>query len=502
MAKGSRRIVQFSIHFLLSTALSCLQITTHMRLPILLSILILSACGQQEVTVPGKSELTLTSDEVLQTIAETYVFGYPLIMMDLTQKVSTNIVKPHPTRPRAPINQLGHFRTFPDPTLNAVVKPNVDTYYSIAWLDLSDEPMILRMPATDRYYLMQFLDGYTDVFASIGTRTTGTEAGEFAIVGPHWQGPLPDDLDIYESPTNMVWMLGRIQTNSLEDGDTVVRAIQDNMSVFPLSARGQEYLAPDGSYDELWEGAAPVELIEELNIEEAMSAITALMVDNPPHKADSTIVNKMAGIGIVAGQEPKLEFDNFIFNQKIKAIPNAVGEKFRERRATPDPERRINNWMMVSKGIGTYNTEYRTRAYISFIALGANLPEDAVYPNTTLDVNGNALDGRNSYVIHMEKDQLPPVKAFWSLTAYNEAEFLIENEINRYAVGSQKDLAYNEDGSIDIYIQAKRPAPEHFQNWLPTVPEGPFSLTMRLYWPEDIVLNGGWTPPSVVPVEL
>ena len=466
-----------------------------------LFLLLIMSCNHQEVSIPGIPDQTLSSDDVLETIAAAYVFGYPLIMMDLTMKVSTNTIKPHPTRPRAPINQLSHFRSFPDPTLRAVVKPNVDTYYSIAWLDLAEEPMILKMPATDRYYLMQFLDGYTNVFASIGTRTTGTDAAEFAIVGPNWEGTLPEEMEIYHSTTNMVWMLGRIQTNNPKDGETVVQAIQDSMAVYPFSARGEDYSPPDGTYTEKWEGATPIKLMEDLSIEEALNRITKLMVDNPPNQNDSTIVNKMARIGLEAGKTPQLEFDNFILNQKLRAIPSVVGKKFRERRANPDKDRMVNNWMMVSRGIGTYGIEYKTRAYISFMALGANLPEDAVYPNTTVDINGAPLDGSKSYVIHMDAKQLPPVKAFWSLTAYNEEEFLIENKINRYAVGSQKDLVYNDDGSIDVFIQSQRPDEEQLQNWLPTVQKGSFSLTLRLYWPEASVLNGEWSPPSVVPIE-
>ena len=472
-----------------------------MRLMLLVLILIHIGCGNSEVVFKGKSDQKLTSDDVLAIVAEAYIFGYPLLMMDLTKKISTNAIKPHPTRPSAPLNQLSHFRSFPDPTLRAVVKPNVDTYYSIAWLDLSKEPIILKMPATDRYHLMQLLDAYTNVFASIGTRTTGTEASEFVFVGPKWKGTLPNDLKVFKSPTNMVWMLGRIQTNDKTDGETVVRSIQDSMAVYPLSKRNDDsFVPPDGTYNENWESATPIIMMEDLSIAEAMNRISQLMVDNPPSERDSIIVKKMMSIGIEAGKIPRLEFDNFLLNQRIKAIPNAVSDKFRARKASPDENRRINNWMMVSSGIGSYGTDYKVRAFIACIALGANLPEDAVYPNTTIDVNSDPLEGSNSYVIHIDQDQLPPVKAFWSLTAYNKDEFLIENEINRYALGSQKDLCYNEDGSLDIFIQAHKPDSMFRQNWLPTVPQGPFSLTFRLYWPEESVLKGEWLPPSVIPV--
>lgn len=460
------------------------------------------ACGQQEVSIPGKPDLSITSDDVLAIIAETYVYGYPLLMIDLTKKVGTNTVQPDPVRPIAPINQLSHFRAFPDPTSKAVVRPNVDTYYSISWLDLAKEPIILKMPATDRYYLMQFLDGYTNVFASIGTRTTGVEAGEFAIVGPNWKGKLPDNLKVYKSPTNMVWMLGRIQTNDELDGQTVVRAIQDSMAVYPLSSMNEDsFVQPDGTHDESLVGTTPKEMIEDLSIEEALNRITTLMVDNPPSIRDSVLINKMESIGLVPGQEPRLEFDNFILQQKIKAIPSTVAKRFRALSATPNKDLQVNNWNFVKSGIGTYGTEYKRRAYIAFIGLGANLPEDAIYPRTAIDVNGAPLAGSQKYVIHMDAEQLPPVKAFWSLTAYNEEGFLIENALNRYALGSQKELVYNEDGSLDIYIQSSKPSAEQLQNWLPIAPEAPFNLMFRLYWPEERALNGEWTPPSVIPVE-
>jgi len=181
--------------------------------------IIFYACQNETAIVQTPiGEQEISSDELLQIIGESYVYGYPLVLMDLTKKVSTNTKKPHPTRAFAPINQLAHFREFPDHTLTAIVKPNVDTYYSIAWLDLEKEPQVLSVPATDRYYLLPFYDAYSNVFASPGTRTTGTEAQKFLIAGPDWTGETPPDLTLIQAPTNTVWMLGRIQVNSPEDG--------------------------------------------------------------------------------------------------------------------------------------------------------------------------------------------------------------------------------------------------------------------------------------------
>jgi len=154
--------------------------------------LIFFACQNETTTIQTPiGEQEISSDELLQIIGESYVYGYPLVLMDMTQKVSANTETPHLVRPLAPVNQLAHFRKFSDYTLTAVVKPNVDTYYSIAWLDLQKEPQALSMPAIKRYYLLSFLDAYSNVCASLGTRTTGTDAQKFLIAGPNWTGETP-----------------------------------------------------------------------------------------------------------------------------------------------------------------------------------------------------------------------------------------------------------------------------------------------------------------------
>ena len=212
----------------------------------LLVLLLVNACQNETTmvkTATGQTE-KISTDEFLKIIGETYVYGYPLVLMDLTKSVSTRIAKSHPLLPRAPVNQLSHFRTFPDHTMRAVVKPNVDTYYSIAWLDLAGEPQVLSMPATDRYYLLPMLDAYSNVFASPGTRTTGTTAQTFLVAGPNWAGTTPTGMTLIKAPTEMVWLLGRIQVNSATDGATTVKAIQDGMALVPLSAYGKADYVP------------------------------------------------------------------------------------------------------------------------------------------------------------------------------------------------------------------------------------------------------------------
>ena len=157
----------------------------------------------------------------------------------------------------------------------------------------------------------------------------------------------------------------------------------------------------------------------------------------------------------------------------------------------------INNWMFPVDKMGFYGTDYEHRAFIAFIGLGANLPEDAVYPNTSVDEERNPIIGENNYILHFDKDKLPPVNAFWSLTAYNDKDFLIANPINRFALGDRDNLTFNTDGSLDIYIQNTDPGGDKTSNWLPSTKEGLTNITLRLYWPKKATLDGTWEVPAI-----
>ncbi len=468
-----------------------------------LSLILLVNCQSETTTIQtAEGQVEINSEELLQTVGEAYVFGYPLVLMDLTKKVSTNIAEPHPSRARAPINQLGHYRQFPDHNMKAVVKPNVDTYYSVAWFDLIKEPQVLFMPATDRYYLLPFYDAYSNVFATPGTRTTGTGAQTFLIAGPDWKGETPEGMQVIQSPTNMAWLIARIQVNSPEDGATTVKAIQDGMRLFPLSAYGKEdYTQPKGQANPAQKDYIPVKAIQELDVENYLSRVAQLLVTNPPKAADAPMMKKLAKIGLVPGQPFALSTDNLIIKTKLKALPQFIHKRMEARRANPDTSILTNGWTLITEGIGEYGTDYLRRAYIDFVGLGANLPEDATYPSSIYDINGDPLDASKRYQLHFEAGQLPPVNAFWSITAYNADDFLVENEWNRFALGDRDELQYHEDGSLDFYIQSNPPSEEHFSNWLPIPREGKFSLTLRLYWPKQEVTNGNWKPPFVIPVE-
>ena len=466
-----------------------------------LGCLIIISCQGETTFQTTQGSIEMDVDELLEIVGEAYLFGYPLLLMDMTKKVTTNIELPHPSRAMAPINQLGHYREFPDHNMKAVVKPNVDTYYSNAWLDLSVEPQILSMPATNRYYLLPFYDAYSNVFASPGTRTTGTTAQTFMIAGPDWKGETPEGFQLIQAPTNMVWMIGRIQVDSPEDGATTVKQIQDKMKLVPFSSYGKkEYAQPTGSVQKELQNVIPSKAIQELDVNTYLNRVAELMVSNPPKPADSSMMRKLAKIGLVPGKPFRLETNNLIAKTKLKALPEYIHSKMEDTRDNPDPALMTNGWRIITEGLGSYGTDYSRRAYIDFVGLGANWPEDAVYPTCVFDSQGDHLDASNTYQLHFDADQMPPVNAFWSITAYNEDEFLIENDLNRFALGDRDDITFNKDGSLDLYVQTNPPEASKLTNWLPIPKTGRFTLTMRLYWPKEKVMTGKWEPPSLVVV--
>lgn len=438
----------------------------------------------------------LTDDEIAAIAKKAYVYGYPLVIMDLTRKVGTNVPSVIKNKSAAPINQLGHASEFPDDKFTDVVKPNVDTYYSIAWLDLKNQPLVLTIPATDRYYLFPMLDAYSNVFASPGTRTTGTGAHTFFIAGPHFNGETPDGMELIKAPTSIVWIIGRIQVNSPEDGATVVKNIQDQIKLIPVSEFGNnEYVAPKNEVKEEYSKIIPVKDAGEMSAEDFFNYMAELMIDNPPAEADAPILKEMAKIGI----EPGKKFDTSGFSNDLIAELNAIPHNLRTlvEKSMSKSENLVNGWnasTFTNPNLGNFGTDYSYRGLIAYLGLGANLQADAAYPNAVTDIDGDQLNSDNKYLIHFSKEQIPPVNAFWSITMYNDKNFLAANPINRFAIGDRNDLKFNNDGSLDIYVQRENPGKAKESNWLPAPEKGTFQLTMRLYWPKEEVFNGTWKP--------
>jgi hypothetical protein len=445
-------------------------------------------------TVQARLEAASPEREARAIGVEAYIYLYPLVLMELTRRQVTNL--PAGTRPGfAPMGAFAHIREFPAAEFRNVVRPNFDTLYSSGWLDLTADPMVVSAPATDgRYYLLPMLDMWTDVFAVPGQRTTGTGAGEFVVVGPGWSGELPDGVARIDAPTSYVWVIGRTQTNGPADYEAV-RAIQDGYTITPLAdwgeAPGPIEAPSDPSVDVDTE---PLAQVNGLSAREFFSLAAELLSLHPPHLTDWSILARMARIGLRPGARFDLEALDPALRAALDEVPAAAIGLMHA--AAPRMGRVVNGWQMLTDSMGVYGNYYLRRAVIAMMGLGANPPEDAIYPLNLADADGQPLNGEHDYVLHFDADQLPPVAAFWSVTMYDSEGFQVANTINRFAIGDRDELTYNADGSLDLYLQYDSPGPDREANWLPA-PRGPLGVTMRLYAPAPEALDGRWSPPAL-----
>lgn len=451
------------------------------------------------MTVKSTNEVkpTIMQEEASAIATEAYIYGYPLVTMEMTRRVMTNVAIP--TGLRAPMGQFAHSRNFVDASYHDVTAPNTDVLYSMAWLDVGKEPYVLSVPEQgDGYYLMPMISGWSDVFADIGTRTTGNGAGSFVITGPHFSGKIPQGLKELKSPTNMVWVLGRTFVPSVsKEALSKVHAIQDKYTLIPLSYLGKPYVAKIGSVDPKIDMKTPVkDQVNRLDGEEYFSLLAKLLKDNPPVLEDNLMVKRLAILGI----DKEKDFD-------IKKLQSCVVDAINEAPKNgqdmifsfENPATKIMNGWQFFTEVGRYGTHYLHRGYVASVGFGMNVPQDALYPITHVDSQGRPLIGEKRYVVHFSS--VPPVRGFWSLTMYNSAYFFVENQIKKYSINSRDALKYNADGSLDLYIQNESPGKDKESNWLPAPSQGKFILMLRFYWPEKSIEDGSWVLPSVNPVE-
>ena len=452
--------------------------------------------GCQTTTAQSK----LTPDEAQQLAVDAYIYGYPLVTMEYTRRVMTNIEKPAGTR--APMGHLVRLRAYPDATFKDVTAPNADTLYTTAWVDVGQEPWVLSLPdAHDRYYLFPMLDGWTDVFQVPGKRTTGTGPQTYVITGPGWKGRLPAGMIEYKSPTSIVWLLGRIYCTGTPEDYAAVHKLQDEITLVPLSAYGHPYTPPDGKVDASLDMQKSVrDQVNALSAAEYFNLLAQLMRDNPPAQADASILAQMARLGVVPGKAFDIAKLNPAAQTAVTAAPKAAFGRIMAHFKSAGKFQ--NGWIFTTEA-GIYGTNYIQRALITAIGLGANRPQDAVYPTSEAGADGKPYDGANQYVIHFDQGQFPPVDAFWSLTMYNAEYFFADNPLNRYTLSSRNKFNENADGSVDLYLQHDSPGADKESNWLPA-PSGKFILMFRLYWPRETppsILDGSWQIPAAKKVD-
>ena len=458
--------------------------------PIALALALIAATLAPAMAATGP----VTEEEAHAIGVDAYLYFYPIVTMDVTRKQLTN-EEPKPGGIGGPMNRFANVGAFPTADMRVVVRPNFDTLYSSGWLDLTKEPMVVSAPDTDgRYYLLPMLDMWTDVFASPGWRTTGTQAGNFLVTPPGWTGTVPDGMTQIQAPTPYVWIIGRTKTDGPADYDAVHK-IQAGYKITPLSQWGGEPTAPEVKIDPSVDMKTPPKIqVDTMPADKYFAYAAELLKLHPPHITDQPIIAQLKRIGFEVGKSFDLDkADPAVKKGLASAAEDA--QKLMEWKV-PTLARIANGWSMNTDTMGVYGNYYLKRAIVTQLGLGANLPEDAIYPLNLADDTGKPLDGASNYVLHFDKGQTPPVNAFWSVTLYDPQGFQVANPLNRFAVSSWMPFKYNPDGSLDLYFQNESPGADKEANWLPA-PKGPYNLTMRLYAPKAEALTGKWNPPPV-----
>jgi hypothetical protein len=445
----------------------------------------------------------ITKEEAHAIGVDAYIYFYPLLSMDVTRKQLTN-VEAKAGAIGGPPNRFNNILEFPPADMKVVVRPNFDTLYSSAWLDLTKGPVVVSAPETaGRYYLLPMLDMWTNVFASPGWRTTGTGVGHFLVAPSGWRPDLRDRFDEFklpegtqriDAPTPYVWVIGRTKTDGPPDYDAVHK-IQDGYKITLLSEWGQEPKPTEVKIDPSVDMKTPPKIqVDTAPADKYFAYAAELLKLHPPHITDQPIIARMKRIGIEPGKSFDLSKADPVVQKALATVPQDAQALMGWKVKTL--ARVANGWSMNTDTMGVYGNYYLKRAIVAQVGLGANLPEDAIYPLNLADAAGQPLDGRNRYTIHFEKHEIPPVNAFWSITLYDDQGFQVANSLNRFAVSSWMPFQYNADGSLDLYFQHESPGKDKEGNWLPA-PEGPFNLTMRLYGPKPDALTGKWNPPPV-----
>jgi len=427
-----------------------------------------------------------TDENIWETVEDAYVYAFPLVLMDATETSATNTEEV--VTKKAPVNQFIHSVALADAQFRTVVTPNVDTIYSQVWYDLSEEPMVYELPETDRFCKVQVLDGWTNTAAVLD------KAGAYAIALSTWEGKLPEGVTRIDVPTSMAWSITRIVLSGEEDLPNVY-AIQGKMKLMPLSdyISGDTYEPPRGSYSEE-NDYIPVDKVLSMDPITFFNKANELMVKNSPTAADKEMLEKIAAVNIGPGMEFDISvltgdvaenWKTMLTEIQLKLIKE--GQKF---------SKKLGQWDYFGEPIGDFNTEYAYRALVALAGLGANTVEVALYPKIEQDADENTLTGEKSYILHFESYPQVLKGGFWSVTAYGDDDFLIDNPIDRYCINDRSGLQANDDGSVDVILSED--APKDTTNWLP-VGAGGFHLFMRIYTPDMDALET-WMAPTITEI--
>ncbi len=457
---------------------------------LLLGCLLLAGCNRDDL--PGLLETRDIAEQGL-------IYGLPIVTH---YAVTYGATQPQSATFRAPFNQLRNEHKLLTWESRTIVTPNSDTLYSTAWLDLRTEPMVISVPAVpgERYYSVQLIDASTNNYGIFGTRSRGNGAGHVLIVGPDWQGATPPGIDaVYRCGSEFSFALFRTQLFNPADLDNVIR-VQDGYRLQPLSAFLQQPAPP----------AAPRMDFLPIDRETAKSrffeALDFALGYIPATPWEQDIRRQLARIGV--GPQRQLAFSELPWLHRLAVLWGMKRGSDRLEAGLQQMGANLNGWHVGLAGGSAedYQQDWLRRALVAKAGLYALNAEEATYPISRALSNGAALDtGKHRYRLTFPAGQLPPARAFWSVTLYDaQSQYLVKNPIDRYLINSPMlpALKRNDDGSITLYIQHDSPGAALQSNWLPG-PDGPIYLVLRLYWPRleppsiFPLGHGSWQPPAL-----
>ncbi|MDQ6835549.1 MAG: DUF1254 domain-containing protein [Actinomycetota bacterium] len=438
--------------------------------------------------------------QVFTAAAAAYVYGFPQVVERATIKHFAH-------------NQIVSVAALADPQVTTVVAPNVDTAYTVSWLDLTSGPIVVNVPDTGgRFYTFQFLDAFTNAFSYLGTGSTGTQAGAYVLVPPGYSGSVPAGVTKINAPSNTVWLLGRTLVKNQADLPAV-KQLQEKYQATPLSAWQTGARQPPVVLDHypptipksIPTGAQFIATLNnEMNVDPppasddcALRAMAPAGVQVPHPTPAQTLLSDLSDVAPAPPAAASDPVSNAAINAGTAAAVQIVATGATRLNAS---SRAINNgWEILGRWVGAYGQRYMGRSIVATNLLAANTPQQTIYPIADTDSKGRALNGAYRYTIRFRRGQLPPVKAFWSLTMYNASYFLSANPSNRYAIGDRTaGLHFARDGSLTVYVQhGAPPGAAQRANWLPA-PPGRFHLILRLYQPKARALSGVWKPAPVL----
>ena len=479
---------------------------TPITIVVALLVLLLAGCGTAKQTgEPSKPAETtsaangpLTAEQARAIAKEAYIYGFPMVdSYRIQYSYFINSASPEYKGPWNEVHSTARLFTPADTTIQT---PNSDTPYSMLGADLRAEPLVLLVPPIDkdRYYSLQFIDGYTYNFAYVGSRTTGNDGGAYLLAGPGWTGKKPEGIkDVITSDTDFALVVYRTQLLGPDDLENV-KKIQAGYQAMPLSTFLKKP-APAAAAAVEW--PTPLTPDDEKTSLKFFDLLDVQLKYAPTLASEKDIRARFASIGLTG--------DGTFSSEKLspemqQAFKDGMADAWAEF-ATFKKDKIDTGEVKSGQLFGTKEElggNYLYRMAGAVIGIYANSNAEAMYPVLSVDADGKPLSGENKYTLTFPAGGLPPVNAFWSVTMYKMPEsLLVDNPINRYVINSPMlpNLTRNPDGSLTLYIQNSPPASDKQPNWLPA-PPGPFTIFLRLYWPQDEATSGTWQAPKLVKV--